>query len=52
MRFAFINEHRCTWPIRVMCRVLAVSCSGFFAWLGRAPSGACIAPGQGRREAV
>jgi putative transposase len=38
MKFAFIKEHRCTWPVKVICRVLAVSRSGFFAWLRRAPS--------------
>lgn len=37
MRFAFIKEHRCRWPIDVMCRVLAVSRSGYFAWRGRSP---------------
>lgn len=47
MKFAFIKEHRCTWPVKVMCRVLAVSRSGFFAWLQRAPS-----PRQLRRDAL
>ena len=35
MKFAFIKEHRCRWPVGVMCRVLKVSRSGFFAWLKR-----------------
>ena len=34
-KFAFIKEHRVRWPIVVMCRVLAVSRSGFFAWVKR-----------------
>ncbi len=47
MKFAFIKEHRCTWPVKVMCRVLAVSRSGFFAWLRRVPS-----PRALRRDAL
>lgn len=38
MRFAFIKENRTTWPVSVMCCVLQVSRSGFFAWLKRPPS--------------
>lgn len=38
MRYAFINEHRTIWPIVTMCRVLAVSRSGFFGWVKRLPS--------------
>jgi putative transposase len=37
MKFAFIQEHRRLWPVWLMCRVLAVSRSGFFAWCGRSP---------------
>ena len=35
MKFAFIKEHRRTWPAGMICRVLQVSRSGFFAWLKR-----------------
>lgn len=38
MRFAFIRDHRGTWPVHVMCRVLRVARSGFYAALRRAPS--------------
>jgi len=38
VRFAFIREHRRTWPVGVMCRVLKVSRSGYYAWRGRKPS--------------
>ena len=38
MRFRFIREHRCRWPVQVMCRVLKVTRSGFYAWLKRKPS--------------
>jgi transposase InsO family protein len=38
MKFAFILAERATWPIVVMCAVLKVSASGFYAWLNREPS--------------
>ena len=38
MRFAFIAGHRDVWPVRIQCRVLAVSSSGFYAWAYRSAS--------------
>ena len=38
MRFAFIHAHRCEFPIRLMCDVLQVSASGYYAWRHRGPS--------------
>lgn len=38
MKYGFIARHRSVWPTRTMCRVMAVSPSGFYEWLGRAPS--------------
>ena len=38
MRFAFVARHRAIWPTRVMCRLLAVSPSGFYEWTERRPS--------------
>ncbi len=32
MRYGFIEGHRAMWPLPAMCRVLAVSKSGYFAW--------------------
>ena len=33
MRFAFIRRHTGEFPLDVMCRVLEVSASGYYAWL-------------------
>ena len=38
MKYVFIKEHRRRWPVRVICRVLKVWHSGFYAWLKRKPS--------------
>ena len=32
MRYAFIEGHRAMWRLPIMCRVLAVSKSGYFVW--------------------
>ena len=37
-KHACIAEHRGTWPVRLMCRVLAVSPAGFYAAQRRPPS--------------
>ena len=38
MRFRFIHVEKANYPVRVMCRVLNVSTSGYYAWLEREPS--------------
>jgi len=32
MRYAFIDEHRKSWPVRVMCRLLKLASSGYYDW--------------------
>ena len=38
MRYAFIEEHHGVWAVGLMADVLAVSVSGFYAWLRRGES--------------
>jgi putative transposase len=36
MRYTFIDEHHKIWPVAVMCRLLEVATSGYYAWQKRA----------------
>lgn len=38
MKYAWIREHRDSFPVAAMCRVLKVSSSGYYDWSQRSPS--------------
>ena len=38
MRFAFIDVEKTSYPMRILCRVLKVSPSGYYSWRNRKPS--------------
>ena len=38
MKYAWIKDQRDSFPVRTMCRILRVSRSGFYKWLGSKPS--------------
>lgn len=38
MTFGFVDEHKGTWPIAVICKVLGISRSGSYAWVSRPES--------------
>jgi putative transposase len=43
VKYAFIGEHRREYRVRLMCRILQVSRSGYYAWLSRPESGRSVA---------
>ena len=44
-RFAFVDVERAHHDVTVLCQLLKVSRSGFYAWLSRPPSPRVVADG-------
>ena len=42
MRFAFVRDHKADFPVEVLCEILKVSRSGYYAWARRPPSPAAL----------
>jgi transposase InsO family protein len=38
MRYRFVAAERASYPVRLLCRVVRVAASGFYAWLQQGPS--------------
>jgi transposase InsO family protein len=51
VRFAFIRRRGEEFPVKLMCQVLGVSRSGYYAWLGR-PAGARADRAAGLKERI
>jgi transposase InsO family protein len=46
VRFAFVRDHKVEFPVELLCEVLKVSRSGYYAWSRRPPSPAGLRRGQ------
>ncbi len=52
MRFAFIDVEKAYYPMRILCRTLRVSRSGYYAWRNRKPSARQLEDEQLRPKVV
>jgi len=50
MKFAFIAAEKALYPVEVLCAVLEVSRSGYYAWTKRTPSGRMLSDARLRAQ--
>jgi putative transposase len=46
VRFAFLAAEKAHYPVRILCRCLGVTRSGYYAWAQRRPSARAVRDGQ------